>query len=214
MPKFDTSINSAGLTTLAGLGALAFFGRDKKDKDKAKDKEDTKVEALKSVSTVSDKPAEPTKAEPVKTVEPQNKTGFRGKAAGALPSKPYPLKTLQNEDRPSKPFPTELAAKNKAEAAAPTKPAAPAPVKSAAPVKATTPAPTPQARNRAGQVVKSGPPQGRMDFYADKRRKEELRNNSLASQMDSEKDLKNGGKVRSTASKRGDGIAKRGFTRA
>ena len=38
MPKFDTSLDSGALTTLAGLGALAYFTRDKKgDKDK-KDK--------------------------------------------------------------------------------------------------------------------------------------------------------------------------------
>jgi len=213
MAKFDTRIDSAGLTTLAGLGLLAFM--DKKGKDKAKAKEDKAAEALKEAAKPEEKKVEP--VEPVKPApQPQDKSGFRGKAAGAKPapaqSKPYPLNTVPNENRPSRPFPTDQAAQTKAALAdtppAPAKKAAPAPAKT------TAPAPAPQGRNRAGQVVKSGPPQGRMDFYADKRRKEELRNSSLASQMDSAKDMKKGGSVRSTASKRGDGIAKRGFTKA
>lgn len=218
MPKFDASLDSGALTTLAGLGALAYFTRDKKDKDKPKDKA---AEALKEVAKdkpnsgssytgpIGDATNDPVKAAP----EAQDKSGFRGKAAGKLPSKPYPLKTLLNEDKPSKPFPTDQAAQTKAAMAGntDTKTAAPAPVKSAVPAKTTTPAPAPQARNRAGQVVKSGAPQGRAEFYADKRKKEEMRNNSLASQTVSKKQ---GGSVRSTASKRGDGIAKRGFTRA
>lgn len=200
MPKFDASLDSGALTTLAGLGALAYFTRDKKDKDKPKDKA---AEALKEAAKdpnsgssytgpIGDATNDPvSKAAP----EPQSKTPISSKVAtnknvaGGL--KPYPLKTPLNEDKPSKPFPTELAAKNKAAAeAAANKPAAP--VKSATPVKAKT-------------------PQGRAEFYADKRKKEEMRNNSLASQTVSKKE---GGSVRSTASKRGDGIAKRGFTRA
>jgi hypothetical protein len=229
MPKFDTSLDSGALTTLAGLGALAYFTRDKKD---GKDKKDKAAEAL--TEAAKEKPNSGSSYtgpignatnDPVSKAapEPQDKQGFRGKAAGKLPSKPYPLKTLLNEDRPSKPFPTQQAAETKAAMAgdtgtktaapAPAK-TAPAPVKSAVPAKTTTPAPTPQARNRAGQVVKSGAPQGRAEFYADKRKKEEMRNKSLASQMNASTDMKKGGSVRSTASKRGDGIAKRGFTRA
>ena len=215
MPKFDASLDSGALTTLAGLGALAYFTRDKKDKDKPKDKAaEALVKAAEKPNSgssytgpIGDATNDPVKAAP----EAQDKSGFRGKAAGKLPSKPYPLKTLLNEDRPSKPFPTDQAAQTKAAMAGntDTKTAAPAPVKSATPAK--TAAPAPQARNRAGQVVKSGNPQGRAEFYADKRKKEEMRNNSLASQTVSKKQ---GGSVRSTASKRGDGIAKRGFTRA
>lgn len=111
---FNTKIDSAGLTTLAGLGVLAFM--DKKDKDKAKEK-DKAGEALVKTAEPVVKPAEPTKpAEPVKTTtpQPQNTTGFRGKAAGELPSKPYPLNTLPNEKRKSQPYPVNQAKQTKA----------------------------------------------------------------------------------------------------
>lgn len=104
MAKFNTNIDSAGLTTLAGLGALAFLTRDKKDKDKPKDE---KTAAVKTLSeTVTPKPVEPVKAEPVKSepVQPQDKTGFRGNASGALP----------NEKRPNKTYPVKQAAQTKA----------------------------------------------------------------------------------------------------
>ena len=236
MPKFDTSLDSGALTTLAGLGALAYFTRDKKD---GKDKKDKAAEVLKEAA--KDKPNSGSSYtgpignatnDPVSKAapEPQDKQGFRGKAAGALKSKPYPLKTSLNEDRPSKPFPTDQAAQTKAAMAGntDTKTAAPAPVKTepvkVAPVK-PAPAKTSTAQgkpvgSRFGDKDRSlldmarDSKQGRADFYADKRKKEEMRNKSLASQMDSTKDMKKGGSVRSTASKRGDGIAKRGFTRA
>ncbi len=180
MPKFDTSLDSGALTTLAGLGALAYFTRDKKDgKDKPKDKAaEALVKAAEKpnggssyTGPIGDATNDPVKAAP----EPQtkappisNKIATNKNVAGGL--KPYPLKTLQNEDKPSKPFPTELAAKNKAAAAAKT-------AKAAKKAKA-------DAENK------------------------EFRNRSLPPA------LKEGGSVRSTASKRGDGIAKRGFTRA
>jgi hypothetical protein len=234
MPKFDTSLDSGALTTLAGLGALAYFTRDKKD---GKDKKDKAAEAL--TEAAKEKPNSGSSYtgpignatnDPVSKAapEPQDKQGFRGKAAGKLPSKPYPLKTSLNEDRPSKPFPTDQAAQTKAAMAGDTKTAAPAPAP--APAKTTTPAKPATAKTSIAQGKPVGSrfgdkdrslldmvrdsKQGRADFYADKRKKEEMRNKSLASQMDSTKDMKKGGSVRSTASKRGDGIAKRGFTRA
>lgn len=108
---FNTKIDSAGLTTLAGLGLLAFM--DKKGKDKAKAKEDKAAEALKEAAKPEEKKVEP--VEPVKPApQPQDKSGFRGKAAGELPSKPYPLNTLPNEKRPNKPYPVKQAAQTKA----------------------------------------------------------------------------------------------------
>ena len=233
MPKFDTSLDSGALTTLAGLGALAYFTRDKKG---GKDKKDQAAEALKEAA--KDKPNSGSSYtgpigdatnDPVSKPAPEAQTDkprYKGTAAGKLPSKPYPLKTLQNEDRPSKPFPTELAAKNKAAAEAAankpepvkTEPVKVAPVKPA-PAKTSTAQGKPVGsrfgdKDRSLLDMARDSKQGRADFYADKRKKEEMRNKSLASQMDSTKDMKKGGSVRSTASKRGDGIAKRGFTRA
>ena len=229
MPKFDTSLDSGALTTLAGLGALAYFTRDKKGDKDDKDKKDKAVEAVKEIA--KDKPnsgssytgpignATNDPLPEAQTAKPR----YKGTAAGKLPSKPYPLKTLQNEDRPSKPFPTELAARNKAAAEAAAN--KPAPIKSVVPASkpATTKTSTAQGKpvgSRFGDKDRSlldmarDSKQGRMDFYADKRKKEEMRNKSLASQMNASTDMKKGGSVRSTASKRGDGIAKRGFTRA
>ena len=220
--KFDTSFDSAGLTTLAGLGLLAYM--DSKGKDKSKAKEDKAAEALKEAAKPEEKKVEPAKPEPAP--EPQSKEPISKKVAtntnvakGIKPPPAYKqapeLKNWKaNEDRPSQPYPTELAAKNKAAAEAKSKVA---PAKTTAPTKDKTP----QGRMDyyAAKAAKDKPalgktPQGRAEYYADKRKKEEMRNRSLASQMDASTDMKKGGAVRSTASRRGDGIAKRGFTKA
>ena len=214
MPKFDASLDSGALTTLAGLGALAYFTRDKKDKDKPK--EDKAAEALKEVAKpkenlnsgssytgpIGDATNDPVKAAP----EAQDKSGFRGKAAGAKLTEPK-----------FKPYPVKQAAQTKAAMAGTADPygerakqGEPPVVRNPEPAKTTTPA-KPAAPVKSATPVKAKAPQGRAEFYADKRKKEEMRNNSLASQTVSKKQ---GGSVRSTASKRGDGIAKRGFTRA
>jgi hypothetical protein len=157
------------------------------------------------------KKAKKKKDEPPKTTAPKLKPG-ESRVVGEGKLKPYPKVTrnlVPNEDRPSKPYPTEQAEANK--------------VKNIPGVTVMKPSDKEikdiKAKQAAAARAKKG--QGLIP-YASSGREEIMRNNRFHKEAELGRGIKKGGMVKkyssggsvSSASKRADGIAIRGKTRA
>jgi len=74
---FNTKIDSAGLTTLAGLGVLAFMAKKDKDKDKEKDKAGEEI--VKTAEPVVKQPEHTKTHEPINNNNTPPQTKKKGK---------------------------------------------------------------------------------------------------------------------------------------